>query len=223
MIEDGFLRNGCLHKAEKPWDNMMRKGRRDMNLGLTLPSLTFLLVLLPLLCLPPNLTAYSLLSHETLVDAAWETDILPLLHERFPEATSNEILNAHGFAYGGSIIQDLGYYPRGSHEYSDLVHYVRSGDFILALIREAQNINEFAFALGALAHYASDNEGHRLAVNRAVPMLYPHLREKYGKVVTYEDDTVAHAKTEFGFDVLEVAKHRFSPESYHSFIGFKVS
>jgi hypothetical protein len=178
---------------------------------------------LVLLSLPGNLSAYSLLSHETLVDAAWETDILPLLRERFPEATPEDMLNCHGFAYGGSIIQDLGYYPRGSHEYSDLVHYVRSGDFVQALIRDARNINEYAFALGALAHYVGDNEGHRLAVNRAVPVLYPRLGEKYGRVVTYEDDPVAHAKTEFGFDVLEVARQRFAPESYHKFIGFKVA
>jgi hypothetical protein len=163
------------------------------------------------------------LSHETLIDAAWEIGILPILREHFPNATPDEFLIAHGFAYGGSIIQDLGYYPRGSHEYSDLVHYVRSGDFILALIHDARDINEYAFALGALAHYVADNEGHSLAVNQAVPVLYPHLREKYGKVITYEDNPVAHTKTEFGFDVLEVAKHRFAPDSYRKFIGFRVA
>ena len=190
---------------------------------LTIQCLIVILVPLIQLCIPANLSAYSVLSHETLIDAAWEIGILPLLREHFPNATPDEFLIAHGFAYGGSIIQDLGYYPRGSHEYSDLVHYVRSGDFILTMIHDAQDINEYAFALGALAHYVADNEGHSLAVNQAVPVLYPHLREKYGKVVTYEDNPAAHTKTEFGFDVLEVAKHRFAPDSYRKFIGFRVS
>ncbi len=192
--------------------------RRLLMKGSILAVMTLLLFGLPV-----NLPAYSVLSHETLIDAAWETGILPLLRQHFPNATPDDLLRAHSFAYGGSLIQDLGYYPRGSHEYSDLVHYVRSGDFILALIRNARNISEYAFALGALSHYAADNEGHRLAVNRAVPVLYPHLRDRYGNIVTYEDNPIAHAKTEFGFDVLEVAKHRFAPESYRNFIGFGVS
>jgi hypothetical protein len=167
--------------------------------------------------------AYSVLSHEALIDAAWETGIRHLLQKRFPNATPDELRRAHGFAYGGSIIQDLGYYPHGSHFFSDLVHYVRSGDFIQALIRNSQDLDEYAFALGALAHYAADNNGHRMAVNRAVPILYPALRKKYADVATYEDDPAAHLKTEFGFDVLEVAKERYAADNYHNFIGFEVS
>ena len=82
----------------------------------------------------------------------------------------------------------MGYYPFGSKFFSDLVHYVRSGDFVVNLIGEAQNLNEYAFALGALAHYAADTQGHAIAVNRSVPIEYPKLARKYGKVVTYEDD-----------------------------------
>ncbi len=186
-------------------------------------SLPVVLTLVVLLCLPSGLPAYSVLSHETLIDAAWESEILPILRGRFPDATPDDLLNGHAFAYGGSLIQDLGYYPRGSHEYSDLVHYVRAGDFILALIHDARDVCEYAFALGALAHYSADREGHRIAVNRAVPVLYPHLKEQYGSVVTYEDDPVAHVKTEFGFDVLEVAKQHFAPEGYRRLIGFKIS
>ena len=151
---------------------------------------------------------YSVLSHEALIDAGWETGIRPVLLKRFPNATPDELRQAHGFAYGGAIIQDLGYYPHGSHFFSDLVHYVRSGDFIRALLRDSQNLDEYAFALGALAHYAADCNGHRIAVNRAVPILYPALRRKYADVATYEDDPAAHLKTEFGFDVLEIAKAR---------------
>lgn len=170
-----------------------------------------------------NAYAYSVLAHEAIIDSAWDTNIRPLLLERFPKATPEELRRAHAFAYGGTIVQDLGYYPHGSHYFSDLVHYVRSGDFIQALLLDSQDLNEYAFALGALAHYAADNDGHRLAVNRAVPLLYPHLGRKYGTVVTYEDDPATHLKTEFGFDVLEVAKGRYAPDSYHDFIGFEVA
>jgi len=167
--------------------------------------------------------AYSVFSHQAIIDAAWEESLKPALLSRFPNATAEELSAAQAYAYGGAIIQDLGYYPYGSHLFSDLTHYVRSGDFILALLRDANDIYEYGFALGALAHYAADNYGHSIGTNRAVPLLYPGLRKKYGDVVTYEDDKLAHIKTEFGFDVLEVAKERFAPESYHDYIGFEVA
>jgi len=176
-----------------------------------------------LACCPRPAAAYSVLSHEAIIDAAWDTNIKPLLLKRFPDATAEDLREAHGFAYGGAIIQDMGYYPHGSIFFSDLAHYVRSGDFIQALLRDSQDLNEYAFALGALAHYAADIDGHRLATNLAVPILYPKLKKKHGDVVTYEDDPLAHVKTEFGFDVLEVAKQRYAPDSYHDFIGFEVA
>jgi hypothetical protein len=172
---------------------------------------------------PSETEAYAVLAHEAIVDSVWDTNIRPLLLKRFPGATATEIKEAHGYAYGGAIIQDLGYYPHGSFFFSDLTHYVRSGDFVLALIRDSKDINGFAFALGALAHYAADNDGHPLGTNRAVPILYPKLKKKYGNSVTYEDDKLAHVKTEFGFDVLEVARGRYAPDSYHDFIGFGVA
>jgi zinc dependent phospholipase C len=165
--------------------------------------------------------AYSVLAHEAIIDSAWDK-IRALILDRFPNSTPDELRVAHGYAYGGSLVQDLGYYPHGSRFFSDLTHYVRSGEFIQALLRDAQGINEYAFALGALAHYAADDDGHR-AVNRAVPMLYPRLRKEYGPVVTYEDDPTAHLKTEFGFDVLEVAKGQYAPDAYRDFIGFEVA
>jgi hypothetical protein len=172
---------------------------------------------------PTSGDAYSVLTHEAIVDAVWATHLHPLLEKRFPRATHDEMHQAHAYAYGGAIIQDLGYYPHGSKFFSDLAHYVRSGDFIEALLRDSQDINEYAFALGAMAHWAADNDGHRLAVNPSVPLLYPEMKKKYGNVVTYEDNPVAHVKTEFGFDVLEVAKGRFAPDAYHDFIGFEVA
>ncbi|HEY2461602.1 MAG TPA: zinc dependent phospholipase C family protein [Candidatus Acidoferrum sp.] len=172
---------------------------------------------------PARCAAYSVLAHEAIIDAAWDTNIKPLLLKRFPNATREELRTAHGYAYGGAIIQDMGYYPHGSHLFSDLTHYVRSGDFILALLRDAKDLNDYAFALGSMAHYAADNAGHSMGTNRAVPVLYPDLRKKYGDVVTYEQNPLAHVKTEFGFDVLEVAKGRYAPDSYHDFIGFGVA
>ena len=166
---------------------------------------------------------YSVLTHEAIIDSAWDDAIKPLLLKRFPASTPEELKAAHSYAYGGCVIQDLGYYPFGSHMFSDLVHYVRTGDFVQALIRDSQDLNEYAFALGALAHYAADNEGHRIAVNRSVPMLYPKLRAKFGDTITYDQNPAAHLKTEFGFDVLEVAKGRYAPDAYRDFIGFQVS
>jgi hypothetical protein len=104
-----------------------------------------------------------------------------------------------------------------------LTHYVRSGDFILSLIRESQDLDEYAFALGALSHYAADNNGHRMATNVSAPLLYPKLRLKFGKTVTYADDPFSHSKTEFGFDVFQSAKSRYAPAAYKSFIGFQVA
>ncbi|HLZ90590.1 MAG TPA: zinc dependent phospholipase C family protein [Candidatus Acidoferrum sp.] len=172
---------------------------------------------------PVRAEAYSVLSHEAIIDSAWDTSIKPLLLKRFPDAKPEELREAHGYAYGGAIIQDMGYYPHGSMFFSDLAHYVRSGDFVVAMLRDSKDLNEYAFALGALAHYAADNSGHRIGTNRAVPVLYPKLKKKHGDSVTYEDDPLAHVKTEFGFDVLEVAKTRYAPESYHDFIGFQVA
>ena len=172
---------------------------------------------------PAQGEAYAVLAHEALIDSAWDTSIRPLLLKRFPHSTGEEIKEAHGYAYGGAIIQDLGYYPHGSHFFSDLTHYVQSGDFILALLHDSTDVDGYAFALGALSHYAADNDGHLIAVNRSVPLLYPKLKKKYGDSVTYEEDPLAHVKTEFGFDVLEVAQGRYAPDSYHDFIGFEVS
>ncbi|MBV9498700.1 MAG: zinc dependent phospholipase C family protein [Acidobacteriaceae bacterium] len=179
------------------------------------------ILLMPWLTVP--LHAYSVLTHEALVDALWVIKIRPLLAARFPKATPEELKEAHGYAYGGAIIQDLGYYPHGSEQFSDLTHYVRTGDFIEALIAESQTLDEYAFALGALSHYVSDLDGHRYATNVAEPMLYPKLRRKFGDVITYEQDPAAHLKTEFGFDVLEVAKGNFAPQAYHDYIGFYVA
>jgi hypothetical protein len=176
-----------------------------------------------LLALPSPIHAYAVLSHEAIIDATWETHIKPLLLKKYPQATEEDLSRAQAYAYGGAIIQDMGYYPYGSPFFSDLTHYVRSGDFIQALLRDAKDLNEYAFAVGALAHYAADNEGHRLGTNRAVPILYPGLRKKFGDSVSFEDSRLAHVKTEFGFDVLEIARERYAPDSYHDFIGFEVS
>ena len=165
---------------------------------------------------------YSVLAHEAVIDSAWD-DIKPLLLKRFPQTAPDALQQAHAYAYGGCIVQDMGYYPLGSHYFSDLAHYVRSGDFVQALLRDARDVNELAFAFGALAHYSADNDGHPIAVNRAVAIEYPKLRARYGDEVTYEDDEAAHLKTEFGFDVIEVAQGNFAAKSYHDFIGFEVS
>jgi hypothetical protein len=198
----------------------MRTRRRFKSFSLSVP------VILGLIfgtCYTASCSAYSVLTHEAIIDAAWKDSIVPTLLERFPNATPEQLLQAHAYAYGGAIIQDMGYYPFGNRFFSDLTHYVRSGDFVLALIEESSDLNQYAFALGALAHYAADKSGHPLATNRAVAMMYPQLEKKYGSVVTYEEKPSAHMKVEFGFDVDQVAEGNYAPKAYHDFIGFEVS
>ena len=179
-------------------------------------------VLLCLLASSESAPAYSVLTHEQILDLLWHDQIRPMLLARYPNASDDDLHTAHAYAYGGCLIQDIGYYPFGSHFFSDLTHYVRSGDFVMELINQAQNLNEYAFALGALAHYASDTAGHP-AVNESVADDFPKLRAKYGPSVTYEDNPKAHIRTEFGFDVVQVARDRFTSDAYHDFIGFEVS
>lgn len=196
---------------------------RSVMLSVPMPRVFhYLCVFLALLALSPGTTAYSVLTHEQVVDLRWVDQIQPLLLHRFPSATPDDLRKAHAYAYGGSLIQDMGYYPFGSQFFSNLVHYVRSGDFVQALIRDSSDLNEYAFSLGALSHYASDNDGHP-TVNRAVAIEFPKLRRKHGNSVTYEDDPKAHIRTEFGFDVVQVAKNRYTSDSYHDMIGFEVS
>jgi hypothetical protein len=166
--------------------------------------------------------AYSVLTHEEVVDLLWKDDIQPLLTKRFPGSSADDLRKAHAFAYGGSLVQDMGYYPFGNKYFSDLTHYVRSGDFIVNLINESNDLDEYAFALGALAHYSSDNVGHPI-VNEAVALEFPKLRRRFGNEVTYADDPKTHIRTEFGFDVTQVAKNRYTSDRYHDFIGFEIS
>jgi hypothetical protein len=167
-------------------------------------------------------SAYSVLTHEEIVDLLWTDSIKPLLLKRFPDSTEDQITAAHAYAYGGAVIQDLGYYPFGSVEFSDLSHYVRSGDFVIALLEQSQDLDEFAFALGALSHYAADIMGHP-SVNQSVAIQYPKLRARFGNSVRYAEGRTAHLRTEFGFDMAQVAKNRYASEQYHQFIGFQVS
>ena len=172
---------------------------------------------------PRPASGYSVLTHEANIDVLWDGSIKPLLRARFPGTTADQLVEARAYAYGGCVIQDLGYYPFGSHFFSNLLHYVRSGDFVRALIRNAQDVNEYAFALGALGHYAADNDGHRLAVNKAVPLLYPKIEAKFGDNVTYADSPKTHLMVEFAFDVVQVAAGAYAPQVYHQYIGFKVA
>jgi Zinc dependent phospholipase C len=170
-----------------------------------------------------SVSAYSVLSHEAMIDALWDRGLRAALVARFPNATREQLKEAHSYAYGGAVMQDMGYYPHGNGYFSDLTHYARTGDFILALISDAQTLDEYAFALGALSHYAGDNDGHSLGTNRGEPVIYRNLRRKFGAVVTYEDNPTDHLRTEYAFDVEQVAQGNYAPGAYHDFIGFNVA
>ena len=169
-----------------------------------------------------SMSGYSVLTHEQVVDLMWKDQIQPRLLKRFPKASPEDLQKAHAYAYGGCVLQDMGYYPFGNKFFSDLVHYVRSGDFVEALIHDSSDLNEYAFALGALSHYAADNSGHP-TINQVVAIEFPKLKRKYGATVTYADDPKAHIQTEFGFDMVQVAKNRYTSDRYHDMIGFEVS
>jgi zinc dependent phospholipase C len=166
--------------------------------------------------------AYSVLTHEAVIDSVWDTHIRPLLLKRYPQATPEELKKARAYVYGGALVQDMGYVPLSSKIFSDLTHYVRSGDFVTTLLDEAANIDDYAFGLGTLAHYASDSTGHQ-SINRIAPLIYPKLRRKFGEVATYEDNPGDHLKTEFALDVIQVARGQYAPDKYHDFIGFEVA
>ena len=179
-----------------------------------------LLLCLLLACRPAG--AYSLLTHEQLIDLTWQSSIVPLLRSRYPNITPEELEHARSYAYAGSVIQDIGYYPFGDPFVSNLTHYVRSGDFIVFLFRDAKDANQLAFAVGALSHYIGDNIGHSMATNRSVPIEFPKLAARYGPVVTYGEDEHSHVQTEFAFDINEIAHHRLAPVHYLRHIGLNV-
>jgi hypothetical protein len=193
-------------------DDAARKGRVVAGLVLTLTLVS-----------PSSSTAYSVLAHEAAIDVTWDTALRPLLLQRFPRSSPDDLDRARSFAYGGSVIQDLGYYPFGNKFFSNLVHYVRSGDFVEALVREARDVNELAFALGALAHYSNDISGHPKAVNVTVPMVFPKLERKFGKTVTYAEAPRQHVIVEFSFDIVHAAGGAYLPDRYKRFIGFRVA
>jgi hypothetical protein len=176
-----------------------------------------------LLFIPSTTKAYSILTHEALIDASWVKSIQPLLIEKFPGATEADLKLAHSYAYGGSLMSDIGYSPFGSTYFTNLIHYVRSGDFVENLISEAQNLNEYAFALGSLCHYMGDSYGHSIGTNRVVPMVYPKVGKKFGEVVTYEQDHTSHTRTELAFDVLQLARGNYASQGFHDLIGFNVA
>src|SRR5437588_2843611 len=185
-------------------------------------SLRALVALLLFCAIAISMRGYSVLTHEQVIDLSWQDHIQPLLLKLFPQSTPDDLKHAHAFAYGGSLVQDMGYYPFGKKFFSDLLHYVRTGDFVEALLRDSNDVNEYAFALGALAHYSSDNVGHPV-INQVTAIEFPKLRAKFGKEVTYADDAKAHIRTEFGFDMVQVAKNRYTSDRYHDFIGFEIA
>jgi hypothetical protein len=180
------------------------------------------LVLLLLLASARPAQAYAVLTHEEIIDLTWADSIQPLLLQRFPNLTPEQLREAHAYAYGGCVIQDMGYYPFGKPSFSNLLHYVRTGDFIAALFRESKTPDDVAFSIGALSHYLGDSIGHPDAVNLAVGKSFPELAAKYGPNINYAEGEHQHVRAEFAFDINDIAKHRLAPERYLNHIGFAI-
>ena len=209
-------------KADRKDSFQIVAGRETSCRRAQLSLVCFLVVLLSIGMFPQPTAAYSFLTHEDLVDVAWHGSIRPALLARFPNTTVAQLREARCYAYGGATIQDLGYYPFGHQFFSNLTHYVRSGAFVNNLIRDSRNVNEYAFALGALSHYVGDNDGHRFATNPSTPLEFPSLQKRYGPVVTYDEAPHAHVRTEFAYDVEQLSRHEFAPVGYIHALGFRV-
>lgn len=218
---DYFFRNSTSHCSLTSIDSQgtIEPVRHTHNLRRALGCLALAITLL---FSAREASAYSLLSHEEVVDMAWPRYLVPLLQKRYPGLTPAQLTECHAYAYGGSVIQDMGYYPFGSKEFSDMLHYVRTDGFVAALLRDARTPQEYAFALGAMAHFYGDTVGHP-TVNIITGEEYPRLRRRFGRIVTYDEDATAHLRNEFGFDVVEVAHGAYSQQNYRDFIGFKVA
>jgi len=212
MLDPGF--HPLKFPTRRPLDPMTIRCNR-------MRSVALILLLLPM-CGSRHAAAYSLLTHEQLIDLTWNDSIVPLLKSRYPNLTPPELDRARSFAYGGCVIQDMGYYPFGDEFFSNLTHYVRTGDFVLALFRNAHNANELAFAVGALSHYIGDSIGHSEATNRAVALQFPRLAARYGTSVNYAEGRHQHVQVEFAFDIDQIAKHRVAPLEYLRHIGIRV-
>ncbi len=182
----------------------------------------FLIAVVLFWSIPQQSAGYSFLTHENMIDVAWKGSIRPALLARFPKATEAQLRGARAYAYGGATIQDMGYYPFGHEFFSNLTHYVRAGDFVDNLFRNARTVDEYAFAIGALSHYVGDNDGHKYATNPSTAIEFPKLGKKYGAVVTYDQAPYAHVRTEFAYDVEQLSLHRFAPAGYLHSVGFKV-
>jgi hypothetical protein len=191
-----------------------------MHLPRILP--VFLLILFLIAANTSKTKAFSILAHEAVIDAEWDISLKSMLLAKYPNATPEDLKKAHAYAYGGCLVPDMGYMPFGDPYFTNLLHYVRTGDFVMNLINGAQNLNQYAFALGVLSHYLADEYGHSLATNRTVPLLYPKLRKKFGDIITYGDDNNSHSRTELSYDVLQTAKGDYASTAYHDFIGFSI-
>src|SRR5437764_615758 len=106
----------------------------------TFRFIRFLLIMtLIIFCHPLPSFSFALFTHEAIIDASWKKTLIPLLKQKYPGATAEDLKKAHAYVYGGAIIPDIGYYPLGNPFFTNLVHYVRSGDFITTIIEESHD------------------------------------------------------------------------------------
>jgi hypothetical protein len=210
------MRVGSLRRAIGSPFMWSKRNRRSFS------SRIVALLLCALIFVPLRTRAYSVFTHQELIDLAWSSSIRPLLLEKFPGATDAQLREAHAYAYGGSAVQDMGYYPFGKQFFSNLTHYVRSGDFVAWLLSHARSLDEYAFAIGALSHYIGDSIGHSEAINRATGVAFPKLANRFGPSVTYDESPHSHIRTEFAFDIAELSDGDFPSPDYLEHIGFKV-
>jgi len=131
----------------------------------------------------PSIIIHTLLGSQIL--QRWETTG----EGPFP-VTNSEVRRAF---LAGCLGPDMGMFPGGESLFSDLAHYVRSGELARAMIRCATSDTSRAFAWGWATHVLAD------------ALIHPFINVAAGDVrgretLTYADDPGLHLVVEIGAD-----------------------
>ena len=190
-----------------------------------LPRFQTIVLLLAVLFFPwgGDARAYSLLTHEQLIDLTWQDSIVPLLLSRYPNLTPAQLDEARAYAYGGCVIQDIGYYPFGDAVFLQ-PHPLHALAAILSSTSSAMQRMPTSWPSPSARSptTSATPSATPQATNRAVPVEFPKLGAQYGPVVNYAEGQHQHVQTEFAFDIDQIAHHRLAPLHYLRHIGLRV-
>jgi len=153
--------------------------------------------------------AYGWTGHWRVMEAAWPSlsagvcDGQPHPHPFPPDILSldhDDIALAAGL---GAIVSDIGYITASTEQFSDLMHYIGTGNYLDNLVaitceKYGNDPAMVAFLAGMRSHYWADRVGHHEGTNVAVAMLSDTNRDKALTRVVYEQDIAMHKRLELG-------------------------